>query len=423
MNDLFDLKNFNVIEDDEYYYFFRALNMGDNKDIEEGLIVDSLGNVERIRTDRQRYIENSVDDTKYGKYDKISLEEVYDHIKINHRKDTNCISLSSNANVSIMYGRGNYYDKYVIVKVLKSEIGKKVFLAGKYILDEIEKSIEGYVEILNDKKVIEEFKKIDKTLSEDKLKKSIQIRYTSEKVIDVKKAGIKKRLTLKKSIPRISNNQALNEKQSLQKNKIIAKLTILEKKYNMPPLITGTNNNKLLLQTIDRAFSSMEFIHYGEIGKEKILNIDTQIVDILALLQQADKNEFKVVEELQKYLIKEFSQKEKLDKKKIDKTSKVEYEISKNSVKSILYYLAKSKLEARRLSEILNDITGNKEKYKRVIEYISNNCFKVEPQIMNIKNGKGIKISEPVNLDLKDAKLIDKINKLSNKKLESIIKM
>ena len=51
MNDLFDLKNFNVIEDDEYYYFFRALNMGDNKDIEEGLIVDSLGNVERIRTD------------------------------------------------------------------------------------------------------------------------------------------------------------------------------------------------------------------------------------------------------------------------------------------------------------------------------------------------------------------------------------
>ena len=95
----------------------------------------------------------------------------------------------------------------------------------------------------------------------------------------------------------------------------------------------------------------------------------------------------------------------------------------KNSVKNILYYLAKSKLEARRLSEILNDITGNKEKYKRVIEYISNNCFKVEPQIMNIKNGKGIKISEPVNLDLKDAKLIDKINKLSNKKLESIIKM
>ena len=91
MNDLFDLKNFNVIEDDEYYYFFRALNMGDNKDIEEGLIVDSLGNVERIRTDRQRYIENSVDDAKYGKYDKISLEEVYDHIKINQRKDTNCI--------------------------------------------------------------------------------------------------------------------------------------------------------------------------------------------------------------------------------------------------------------------------------------------------------------------------------------------
>lgn len=51
MEDLFDIDKFNIIEDEENYYFFRALNMADNKDWEIGIISDEAGNFERIRTD------------------------------------------------------------------------------------------------------------------------------------------------------------------------------------------------------------------------------------------------------------------------------------------------------------------------------------------------------------------------------------
>ena len=121
MEDLFDIDNFNIIEDEENYYFFRALNMADNQDFETGTTLGKEGNIERIRTDRERY-EGT---TKYTEDSEISLEEIYDHIKMHYRKDTNCISLSSNANVSISYGRGFYKDKYVIVKVSKKEFGEK----------------------------------------------------------------------------------------------------------------------------------------------------------------------------------------------------------------------------------------------------------------------------------------------------------
>lgn len=107
MEDLFDINKFNIIEDEENYYFFRALNMADNQDLETGTTLGKDGNIERIRTDRERYERT----TKYTENSEISLEEIYDHIKMHYRKDTNCISLSSNANVSISYGRGFYEDK------------------------------------------------------------------------------------------------------------------------------------------------------------------------------------------------------------------------------------------------------------------------------------------------------------------------
>ena len=142
MESVFDIANFNVIEDEDNYYFFRALNMADNRDLEQGTILDSNGNYERIRTDRERYEEDPEKGTpKYNKDSKLSLDQVYDHIKMHYRKDTNCISLSSNANVSISYGRGFYKDKYVMVKVPKSEIGDKVINAGQYLLDEINKRV------------------------------------------------------------------------------------------------------------------------------------------------------------------------------------------------------------------------------------------------------------------------------------------
>lgn len=52
-NSLFDINRFNIIQDEENYYFFRALNMADNKDIEDNITISKNGKIEKIRTDRE----------------------------------------------------------------------------------------------------------------------------------------------------------------------------------------------------------------------------------------------------------------------------------------------------------------------------------------------------------------------------------
>ena len=84
-----------IIEDENNCYLFRALNMGDNSDLEKGIITDENGNFTRIRTDKQRWEENEENPaSKYNEAKEISLKEVIGHIKENHDEDTSCISLS-----------------------------------------------------------------------------------------------------------------------------------------------------------------------------------------------------------------------------------------------------------------------------------------------------------------------------------------
>ena len=109
-----------------------------------------------------------------------------------------------------------------------------------------------------------------------------------EENFDTSKAKLKKGIVYRAPTARISSYKALNNKQSLEKNKIIAKLTILERVGGMTPIIPHTANNNLLVQTIGRAFSSLELIHYGEIEKEEIIEIPKEIVDMFALLQQQE---------------------------------------------------------------------------------------------------------------------------------------
>ena len=164
MNNIFNIDKFNIIEDEENYYFFRALNMADNQELEDGTILDGTGNFERIRTDRERYEQDpEKGEPKYSKTSEISLEEVYDHIKMHYRKDTNCISLSSNANVSISYARGFYKDRYVMIKVSKREMGEKVVFAGQYMLEEIERKVDEYISSKgSDSKLQEALSEIEK---------------------------------------------------------------------------------------------------------------------------------------------------------------------------------------------------------------------------------------------------------------------
>lgn len=444
MKNIFDIDNFNTIEDEENYYFFRALNMADNKDLETGIILDNTGNIERIRTDRERYEENTEnEDPKYSKDDEISLEQVYDHIKMHYRKDTNCISLSSNGNVSISYGRGSYKDKYVMIKVPKRELGENVINAGQYMLEEIEKQVEKYISSISDEsRLLETISEIDNSKTAEEIRKAIETRYTPKEPLDSSKAKPRKGITYRSPVARISSYQALNEEQSLEKNKIIAKLTLLERIGGMKPLIPHTANNNLLVQTIGNAFSSLELIHYGDIEKDEIIDVPREVVDIFALLQQVEGQDQQVAKDLKREVVKFVSEGKSF---KIPENStllndyrvknnisieemyeltdgKVEYGMA-NSVVKNMFYLAKSQSNARELVKLLNQIIGNNTKYRDIIQHIENNGFEIEPEIITRQSNRGVKISESISLDLKgeEIELIDKIKGLSTEEQIEII--
>ena len=144
-----------MIQDENNCYFFRALNMEDNEDLKKGKITDEKGNIIKIRTDRQRWIENNKN-SKYDENSKLSLEEICDHIKENYRRDTNCISLSCNPRISLKYGK-SYTEKYVMITIPKSEIGTTVVNAEKYILEKASRKTKEIIEIAKRARDSEEF--------------------------------------------------------------------------------------------------------------------------------------------------------------------------------------------------------------------------------------------------------------------------
>ena len=445
MESLFDIDKFNIIEDEENYYFFRALNMADNQDLDTGTILDNTGNIEKIRTDRERYEENAENELpKYSKDAEISLEQVYDHIKMHYRKDTNCISLSSNGNVSISYGRGFYKDRYVMVKVPKIELGEKVINAGQYMLEEIAKKVEEYISsIPDDSGLLETISKIDNSKTAEEIRKAIETRYTTREPLDPSNAKPRKGITYRSPVARISSYQALNEEQALERNKIIAKLTLLERVGGMEPLIPHTANNNLLVQTIGNAFSSLELIHYGDIEKDEIIDVPREIVDIFSLLQQVEGQEQQLVEDLKREVVQFVSERRNLaipenstlsnDYRVKDNISieemydltdgKVEYGQANSIVKN-MFYLAKSQSNARELVKLLNQIIGDNPKYRGIVQHIENNGFEIEPAIITRQSNRGVKLSESISLDLKgeETELINKIKGLSEEEQIEIMK-
>lgn len=288
-DNLLDINNFNIIQDEEYYYFFRALNMADNNDVEQGITVSKDGKIERIRTDRERDIGN----TKYTEDSKISLEEMYDHIKLHYRKDTNCISITNDSNIAISYGRNYYKDKYVIIRIPKNELGKTTFVAGQYLLKGLYSCIKQTIEQLPEdkkKKVLEIFKEIDSSDNSTTLKKIITRRYVAKsEEMEQSKAHLRKEIKYSAPKSRISNYKQLNKEQLLEVNKIYAKLAILENENELRHVIPHSSNSKFR-DTLGRAFSSYELIHYGKIKQSEILEVPKNIIYLFALLQQEQKN-------------------------------------------------------------------------------------------------------------------------------------
>ena len=441
MKDLFDVKNFNLIQDDENYYFFRSLEPGDIEDIENNIITKENGFI-KLRTDRERWEETHEEKPKYSKDSSVSLEEMFNHIKMHYSLQTNCISLSSNANVARTYGE-TFSDRYVMIKAPKKEMGEKVFHAGEYMLDEIEKQVENAISTMElSDQIKEDLKRIDEAKNSREIKEIIQVKYSSEK-LDLSKKGMRKGIVYCSPHYRVSNFQALNSEQSLEKNKIIGKLTVLERKGNMKPLMRGTANNNFLIQTLGSAFSSSEQIYYGDIDGERITEISKEALDIFGLLQQLEKEDKTVTEELKRELLKcvvdgkfpEISEESNLRKEyKINDNITIDemYELTEgrveygktNSIVKNIFYLAKGQSNARKLAEMLRDVTKYNPKYERTIEYIENNCFEIEPKIITRKSNKGYRISESVNLNLKqdEYELVNQIKSLSNEEQEEILK-
>ena len=442
MEEMFDIEKFNVISDEENYYFFRSLEPGDIKDLEEGNIKDENGKYVRLRTDRERWEETHSIKPRWNAESTVTLEEMYNHIKMHYSLETNCISLSSNANVARTYGE-TFSDKYVMIKVPKKEMGQRVYNAGQYMLAEIDKKVQERIAKGNiPEEVLKDFRKIDEATESKELKEIIKVKYTAPDGIDTSKSGMKKGIIYKAPLARVSSFQALDDEQTLEKNKIVAKLTILEQKGLMGPAVPRIKTNSELIKTLGSAFASGEQIYYGDIEGSKVTDISKEVLDMFALIQQTENQDKQIVNELKTKLVKYITKGGKLEipegsllrddgtprtdisiEEMYELTAgKVEYGQASSIVKN-MYYLSKGQANARILAGMLRKITGNNPKYEEIIKYIENNGFEIEPKITARKSNKGYRISESVNLDLKpnEIGLVDSIRNLTDEEQMQII--
>ena len=434
---LFDINKFNIIQDEENYYFFRALNMADNNDVEQGITLSDDGKIERVRTDRERYEEN----TKYTEDSTISLEEVYDHIKMHYRKDTNCISLTSNSNIAVNYGRGSYKDKYIMVKIPKKEFDEKTVVAGQFLLKELYSKIIDAIENLPEeskKTILDIFGDIEKSNNSKELQNIISSRYTANKdELNPNKSHLRKGIKYSAPKSRISSYQSLTEEQLLEVNKVYSKLAILENEHVLEHVIPHSSNSKLR-ETIGNAFSSAELIHYGDITQNEIIEIPKEVVDIFSLVQQVNGIDKDKIDKLKQAIITAIQNKKQIPKIedikaqiKSDVTIEEMYQLTEgkveygkaNSIVKNMFYLSKARQNAIALSSALSDILGNNSDFEDIIQYIRENGFRVEPEIISRQSGKGVKLSESVNLALQkeEQPLIDVIKKLSSEELDKVL--
>ena len=442
MEEMFDIEKFNVISDEENYYFFRSLEPGDIKDLEEGNIKDENGKYIRLRTDRERWEGTHSIKPRWNAESTVTLEEMYNHIKMHYSLETNCISLSSNANVARTYGE-TFSDKYVMIKVPKKEMGQRVYNAGQYMLSEIARKVQERIAQGNiPEEVLEDLKKIDEATKPEDLKEIIKVKYTAPKGIDTSKSGMKKGIVYKAPLSRISSFQALNDEQTLEKNKIVAKLTILEQKGLMGPAVPRIKTNSELIKTLGSAFASGEQIYYGDIEGSRVTDISKEFLDMFALIQQAESQDKEVVNELKTELVKYIINGGKIEipegsllrddgTPRTDISIEEMYELTAgkveygqaNSIVKNMYYLSKGQANARILAGMLREITGNNPKYEEIIKYIENNGFEIEPKITARKSNKGYRISESVNLDLKpnEIGLVNSIRNLTDEEQMQII--
>ena len=458
INELFSVQNYNLIQDDEYYYFFRALNNGDHSDMQARITRDENGLITKVRTDRARYIENPDNpEPIYEENQPISLVQVIDHIKRGHRYDTNCISLSSNANISVIYGNGYYNDEYAVIRVPKNKFGEQTINASEYILSEMEKKIGEALETANDE-VKELIKKIDSAATREELLETIvdsykmpvfdeeeQLKFTTE------------RGAAKRKIPvrgRYSNYSILSDEQNLLKNKIVAKLTLLEERKIMKPIMPHTKLDSKAIETLGMAISSSELIHHGDLnrldenGELQMFETSKKTMRMLALLQQAEQRNSNIAEkvhQMENQIIQQVIEGRGIDSELLEDLfpigngapnpakisikqayeltdGKLQYEDAQETLDKI-FYLSRAVVNARNYSRAINKLTGEDSNNAEVIETISKFGLDVEPNLMDRKGKSIYKTSEAVGISLMkhEKGLVEAIQNMSMSEVEDII--
>ena len=400
MDELFNITN--CYQDDNYYYFFRALNKRDMAGIRDKSILDEAGHIRKIVTDNTFF--NHKD--RYNEDSSLTLEEMVNHVKTHYDKDTNCISLSSDANVCLTYGRSDYEDKYIVVKVPKNELGKTTFNAGKYIYEEILKRVNTYLEEhqndLTDlqKYYIESLKNISTKEQLESLKKTLP-----EEYVDKTNDEFQNGLDFIKSKP----YEGYGDSENLAKDKLVMLLDVLDFE------VVKGKTNRFVIQTMGSAFSSRELEHYKEVPKEKIVEMPTSLIEIMALIQQVPETE--EIKEIKSYLITHLDEVRQITKEvdyshfnpenlnlSLDNLynlteGKISYKEAKELYLNSMY-LVKAKLRSFYSVNLLNQILGNNPKYHNALQSLLDNSLGIEPTIMARSGNHALKVSDTVALYL-----------------------
>lgn len=457
------LDGFNVFQDEENYYVFRALNNADHRDIISGVTADESG-ILRVRTNRER-AEEEKGEAKYNAQSEISLEEVYDHVKIRHLKETNCISLSTNANVAIDYGQG-YKEEYVMIRIPKQKT-EDVYNAGEYMLAEVEKKINEILETIStDSEIIDLFKKIDSETSHNNIRTFVSDIYTGIRKVGGKFTGKGKEVGSKISVySRLDRRQYFTDEQQLEYDKIIAKLTILEMTGLLRSIIPSKSDNTSLIATIGLAFSSGEIIHYNDIERAEMTSVSKEMMDVLSLVQQLKEKdvnqeelaslEHKVIELVQNgYEISKENgrivmknSEVSIDIQEDDGETKIEekqdlsiediYSLTKGKISyerakialDFAVAVARSRKKAIGYAEVIRQITT---KDSGLAQMIQDECYVIDNRIISRENNSGIKIAESVNIGMnrterqfvsneEQVALIRNIQELDVERLDEII--
>ena len=397
----------NIIFDGENYYLFRSLNDGNKADLEKG--------IDFIRTDCIRYYETFGKWGKYNDKSTISLEEIYDHIKMRYRRDTNCISLSKDANVVLTYHTEN--PRYVLVKISPEKL-EEVVDAGEYFFRAIEE------------KVIEAENNIqDETGEKTKILKEIE---GANDLNEIRK--ILNKFNPLMSSYTINERQYLTDEEQLKMSKTNAKLKILEYIGAIKNIIEDVPNSRLLA-TMGGAYTSCEYIYYGDIPKEEIIDCPRIFMDIFSLLQQAEekndsngdidrvikevldliKNKYNINEKYRtfgnkktavyidkdefQFLMQNYhNEKEKREDLSIDgafelTNGRISYHETKMQLLTI-QLLTEMLLKKKALMGILKATLPNETSLEELLK----DTYCINPEIVIKQNGRGHQLSSTVNL-------------------------